>query len=64
MTSIRRVLDVAPHNARAHTKLATELSSRGQLDEAAKHYRKAVEIQSDNGQAREYLESALKQRDD
>jgi tetratricopeptide (TPR) repeat protein len=48
VTVWRRVLDVVPENARAHTNLATELSSRGQLEEALYHYRRSNESLPDN----------------
>ena len=48
----RRSLAVTSDNHVAHNNLAVLLQRRGQLDEAISHYRQALEIRSNSGQAR------------
>jgi Flp pilus assembly protein TadD len=48
----RRSLAVTSNNHVAHNNLAVLLQRRGQLDEAISHYRQALEIRSNSGQAR------------
>jgi protein O-mannosyl-transferase len=51
----RHALAVTSNNHVAHNNLAVLLQRRGQLDEAISHYRQALSIRSNSGQARHYL---------
>ena len=50
-----------PQNAKAHCYLGMALADLGQLDEAITHFRKALEIQPDEVEARAHLRAALDQ---
>ena len=56
-----RALAIDPGYALAHDGLGVALYSEGQLGEATSHYRRAVELDPRNADARAHLAIALRQ---
>jgi len=63
-TAFRSVLTKNPASATAHNNLANALRRRGAFDEAASHYRRALELESDYKFGQYNLGAALVQKGD
>jgi len=55
-------VEISPDDAQAHSNLGAMLAGEGRLDEAIRHFEKAVEILPNDARVRQNLERARSER--